>query len=336
MRTLFVNGEIYERAEYKSEADLEQAILHVSEELFGEKRIYLDVKRLIGRKGQKRNIPDGYLIDLASRKPNLYVVENELASHEPLRHIAVQLLEFSLSFDSDPRLVKDILFETLQALPEQKQMCQQYAQMHGYRNLDYLLDVLVHDNPFEALVIIDEIPERLRNVLARKFRFGIEVIELARFASADGQYAYQFEPLLSDVSAAALANDPQATSSSEPPRELVDLQDVDTIVVAARDQGFEETFLGENRWYAIRINGLMIPQLEYIAVYRTRPQSAVTHVAPIQSIEPWEDTDKYVVNFAEPADKIEHIPGGSRRGHIQNIMYTTFERLEAAETLDDL
>jgi hypothetical protein len=29
----------------------------------------------------------------------------------------------------------------------------------------------------------------------------------------------------------------------------------DTIIVPAREDGFSELFLGENRWYAIRIGG---------------------------------------------------------------------------------
>ena len=61
------------------------------------------IKKKIGAKGGQRNIPDGYLLDLSGVKPRLYVIENELASHEPLRHIAVQILEFSLSFETDQR-----------------------------------------------------------------------------------------------------------------------------------------------------------------------------------------------------------------------------------------
>ncbi len=46
----------------------------VSESLFGPSRIYLEVKKIIGKKGKTRNVPDAYLIDLASKKnPTLYV-----------------------------------------------------------------------------------------------------------------------------------------------------------------------------------------------------------------------------------------------------------------------
>ena len=42
------------------------------------------------------------MIDLASRnKPVLYLLE--LATHDPLRHVAQQLLEFSLSFKTTPQ-----------------------------------------------------------------------------------------------------------------------------------------------------------------------------------------------------------------------------------------
>ena len=57
--------------------DLEAAILEVQGILFGDTRIYLDTKKKIGKKNKKKNIPDGYLIDLTSKKePILYVVEN--------------------------------------------------------------------------------------------------------------------------------------------------------------------------------------------------------------------------------------------------------------------
>jgi hypothetical protein len=104
----------YQEEPFELESDLEEAILEVADVLFGESRIYLDPKKKIGAKGKTRNIPDGYLIDLSSAKePRLYVVENELAKHDPLKHIAVQILEFSLSFETSQHLVKSIIKEAL-------------------------------------------------------------------------------------------------------------------------------------------------------------------------------------------------------------------------------
>ena len=80
---------------------------------------------------------------------------------------------------------------------------------------------------------------------------------------------------------------------------------MDTVVVPAREDGFKEVFLGEHRWYAIRVHGTMRPQIKYIAAYLVAPTSEITHFAPVKSIEPWKDTNKYVVYF----------PGASPRDH---------------------
>ena len=163
------NGLFY-RTLYDSEAALEKAILVVQAPLFGKNRLYLDVKKKIGIKGGLNNIPDGYLLDLDGQKPRLYVVENELAAHDPLRHIAVQILQFSLSFEAEPRKVRNILFEVLERQIDLKLQCENYASNHGFRNLDHLLDYLVFETPFAALVIIDEVPDNLEKILLTRFQ----------------------------------------------------------------------------------------------------------------------------------------------------------------------
>jgi hypothetical protein len=334
MSLIWTQNSRYRRVSFESEADLEATILQVQAELFGSNRFYLDIKRKIGSKGGTRNIPDGYLLDLTGRKPRLYVVENELASHEPLRHIAVQILEFSLSFETDQRAVKSIVFSALQEQPTIKRKCEEYAASHEFRNLDHMLEYLVYESPFAALVIIDEIPEDLENVLTRRFRFGVEVIELARFENDNGDRFYHFEPFLADLAEDVVTR----LEADERVRDRIELDEVDTVVVPARDDGFEEVFIGENRWYEIRIHGTMRPQIKYIAAYRVAPASAITHVAPVSSIEPWKGSGKFVVNFAEPAKEIGPISlvKGGRVKALQNLRYTTRQKLESAKTLDDV
>jgi len=324
----------YQRKGYNSEADLESAILQVKRELFGPNRIYLDVKKKIGSKGGLRNIPDGYLIDLNGRTPRLYVVENELASHDPLRHIAVQILEFALSFESEPRAVKTILFNALQNQTAEKAQCERYAATHGFRNLDHLLESMVFEGPFAALVIIDEMPDNLEKILAEKFKFGVEVLELARYKNLRGDCFYHFKPFLADVDADMGVREEISISSDD----SLDISELDTVVVPAREDGFRDTFLAENRWYAIRIHGTMRPQIKYIAVYQIRPISAITHIAPVKSIEPWQDTGKFVVYLSEPAKEIPPIPMAKdgRIKSFQNLRYTTMEKLTKAKTLDDI
>jgi hypothetical protein len=331
---IWSKGSLFRSVAYESEAQLESAILEVQSELFGPDRIYLDVKKKIGAKDGLRNIPDGYLVDLSERKPRLYVVENELASHDPLRHIAVQILQFSLSFEEEHRAVKTILLNAIQSLPDAKAHCENYAANRGFRNLDHMLEQMVYESPFAALVIIDELPDKLETVLAERFQFGVEVLKLARYENSLGDHIYHFEPFLAD-----LQEDVAPTSAgprSQPTQ--VEPSEIDTVVVPAREDGFQEVFIRENRWYKIRIHGTMRPQIKYIAAYRVAPDSAITHIAPVKSIEPWSDTGKYVLNFAEPAKQIGPIQlvKGGRVKALQNLRYTTRARLEAAKTLDEV
>lgn len=313
------------------ESDLEAAIIEVASVLFGPSRIYLDVKKRIGQKGRTQNVPDGYLVDLSStREPTLYVVENELARHEPLKHVAVQILEFSLSFETSPQSVKAAVKEALSADKKALDQCHQYAAKHGFENVDYLLERMIYGKDrFKALVIIDELPDDLETVLISRFQFPVEVLTLERYVSPAGKRLYRFEPFLQDV----------VVESGGTRVDQLDLDpaEIDTVVVPAREDGFQETFLGEDRWYKIRIHGSMLPKIKYVAAYRVAPVSAITHVAPVRSIEQWPETAKYVLNFAEPARKIGPIPlvPDGRIRAPQAPRYTSYARLAHAANLDE-
>ena len=317
---------------FESEPEFEGAILEVADALFGKNRIYLDTKKKIGAKGKTKNIPDGYLIDLSSTKePKLYVVENELAQHEPLKHIAVQILKFSLSFETSSHSVKNIVKEALVANGAMMSKCQEYASRNGFENVDVLLEHIVYgENRFNALVIIDEVSEELEKALMSRFKFPVEILTLQRYRSKSGERIYRFDPFLSDVTASR----EEPTRKGLPP---LDPSEIDTIVVPARDDGFNEVFIGENRWWAIRVHSSMTPKIKYIAVYRVAPESSITHMAPVSSIEQWKDTNKYVVNFAKAATEIGPIrlvPKSNVKAP-QAPRYTSKERLEAARNLDE-
>jgi hypothetical protein len=159
-------------------------------------------------------------------------------------------------------------------------------------------------------------------------------LELARYENEQGDRLYHFAPFPVDLSQDVRA----AEATVKPGSKQLDASEVDAVVVPAREEGFQETFLGENRWYEIRIHGTMRPQIKYIAAYRVAPVSAITHIAPVKSVEPWKDTGKYVVNFAEPAREIGPIllVKGGRVKSPYSLRYTTRERLLSAKTLDDV
>jgi hypothetical protein len=198
--------------------------------------------------------------------------------------------------------------------------------VNGFENVDYLLEKMIYkDNGFNALVIIDEMQEELETILISRFKFPVEIVTLQRYATLKGERLYNFEPFLSDIS--DLTTDVAG----------IDPAEIDTIVVPAREEGFQETFLGENCWYQIRIHGSMIPRIKHIAAYRVSPTSAITHVAPVKAIQQWKDSNKYILSFSEPARKIgpiKLVPKGQVKP-LYSARYTSLERLKNAETLDE-
>ena len=310
-----------------SEKEFEDAVVANTGAIFGSGRYYIDCKRRVGTKGKKQNVADGYLLDFRRNEARLFVVENELATHDAFSHIGVQLLGFSYSHDLAARQLKAVLFEEVCKRPEILVACESYAKERGYRNVDNLLDYLVHESPFQAVVLIDELTDEL-NAVIKRLKFPVEIIEFVMFEDETGARAYKFEPFLEGVEDAVGA----AGTVGQ------DIGELDTIVVPAREDGFRETFLGEQRWYSIRLHSSMIPQIKHIAAYQVAPTSAITSVAPVREIYLWQDTGKYCLEFAQPARDIGPIPlAGAAKGKApQGPRYASLKKLLAAKNLADV
>jgi hypothetical protein len=328
-----VNHAIYVNDPYEKEEHLENDISNIKLELFGENRLYLRVKKLIGDKNRKQNIPDGYLIDLANgNNPKLFVVEVELAIHDPLNHIAVQLLEFSLSFDSSKQKVKEIIKNALKEDKEALSICEAYVKKCSYDSLDHLLERMIYKDKdaFNALVIIDEVDDFLERVLHEKFKFPIEVIAIERLINEQNEIAYNFEPFLQEYIIGG--------NTSKIVSETINTDSIDTVIVPAQEEGFNEVFIGENRWYAIRIHSSMIDKIKYIAAYQVAPVSGITYIAEVQNIEQWNDSNKYCLNFKGPAKKIPTIsliPKSIIKAP-QGPRYAIYQKLISAKNMDEV
>lgn len=112
---------------------------------------------------------------------------------------------------------------------------------------------------------------------------------------------------------------------------------LDTIVVPAQEDGFNNVFLGENCWHAIRISGGKLKDIKYIAAYQTSPVSEITHFAEVESIEPYGDGEKYKLNFVSPAKPVGPIKyGKAKQGVMQSPRYTSYEKLITANEIMDL
>ena len=112
----------------------------------------------------------------------------------------------------------------------------------------------------------------------------------------------------------------------------------DTIVVPAVAEGFNSVFIGQNCWYAIRINQQLIRNFRYIAAYQVAPISAVTHLAEISEIVPYQDSGKFLVRFKGPAQAIKAIPfePGRTGTQPQSPRYTYIDKLRSAKFVGDL
>ncbi len=327
MTRIITPDNIFEWITPDSEESFEQAVKVNAKQIFGKGRYYLDCKRRIGARGKKVNVPDAFLIDLRRNDPRLFVIENELSEHDLFKHIGVQLLEFSHSYRQAGRQLKAVLFEEITKVSAIQDACEKYAKEKGYRNLDNLLEYLVFETPFQAVVIIDEEVDELSAVV-KQFSFPVEIIEFKTYRDEKGRQAHRFKPFLQDV------GEPVAEAGEA----VADIGELDTIVVPAREDGFKEVFLGENCWYAIRIHSSMIPQIKHIAAYRVSPISSITHVAPVNKIVAWKDTGKYCLEFAEPAREIGPIkldqPGKGKAP--QAPRYTSMAKLSKAKTLSEV
>lgn len=124
--------------------------------------------------------------------------------------------------------------------------------------------------------------------------------------------------------------------------------DLDTVIVPARHEGFQDTFIERDCWFPLNIHEKWISQMKFIAAYRQSPVSAVTHFAPIDRFTPTEPSELterqkqsgriyYTVLFARKAIPIGPIPRGNPpRGYLQDRVYTTSAKLFSAKTLEDI
>ena len=186
---------------------------------------------------------------------------------------------------------------------------------------------------FNALVIIDEIENDLETVLLSRFKFPVEVLTFQRFIAKDHERLYNFEPFLSDVGGIQSYANGKVVSVK-----TIDPFEIDTIVVPAQEEGFNEVFIKQNSWFAVRIHSSMLPKIKYIAAYRVAPDSAITHVAEVKSIEQWQESSKYILYFNGPAKEIEPIrlvPKSVVKAP-QSSRYTSYEKLMNAKNMDEV
>jgi hypothetical protein len=291
-----------------TELALETTLTKLADHVFGPLSIFISRKRKLGGKSGIVGIPDGYLFDFADpASPKLFVVEVELRSHDLFKHITEQLVRFAAGFERDQIAVRDFLHKEIQASQSHRARLAEAQKLSAFANVDAMLNKAVFA-PFQGLVVIDERSDELDRVL-KQFSCTISVLELQTWRTGDGAELHKFETLYDDDEPQPIdVPTPQKTYTNEGRMARRERRArCDTVVVPARKEGFEKTFLGENRWYEIRISPGMRERIRYIAAYQVKPISAVTHLAEVREIRPYGNKGKYELIFKGPAQRISKV-----------------------------
>ncbi|GAH51771.1 unnamed protein product, partial [marine sediment metagenome] len=249
MDRLSYKGKIFTLYEYSKESDFELDIIKHAKEIFGPKSFYIDIKKKI-KKDNIVTIPDGYLLDFSiEMHPRLYITENELVTHDPYKHIGQQLLKFAISYKASGLRIKKFLVNKICEDSKMKKEVEGGFSKAGYGNIDAFLEDLIFEKEVSAIIIIDEITPDLENVV-NQLAMKIDLLEFQTFVSS-GEKIRKFTPFQEEIRDITEGKDKETK-----------VQELDTIIVPANEDGFNEVFLGKNQWYAIRISSSMVDRIK--------------------------------------------------------------------------
>jgi len=113
---------------------------------------------------------------------------------------------------------------------------------------------------------------------------------------------------------------------------------IDTIVCAAKPEGFKNVFLKEDRWYKVRISRKMKNKIKYLAMYESYPISAIRYIGEVKTIKPYKNSDYSEIVLKGKAQKIKPITLSKENPYLapRSIKYTRKKWIEEAKTLDDV
>ena len=331
MTYLLINQKSFEEVSFENEAELEQAVVQHKKFIFGDDTVLLDYKRKVGTKKSKNTgIPDGFLFDFTNNKnPRLFFIENELESHDLYEHIGPQIMRFYASFETSKRELYKKFSSIIKSDANVRKEIEVQLLKTDYENIDSLLNHILYENRVGIIIVIDEQTEDLNSLLQR-LQEKPEVIEIKKYQSND-QIVYQYISFKGVIST--------GSTGGGKGKKLISLKEVDTIVCAAREDGFKHAFIDNDAWWAVRISPAIIPQLKYLAMYEVNPVSKIRWVAKIKEggIQPYKNTGKYIINV-ESKNKIQPIflDKDVKGMAPQSPRYTIKEKLDKAQKMSDL
>jgi len=324
MARIILNNKEYSLFDFDNEAEFERAVIENQKYLFGKDSIYIDVKKRIGRDNH-RGIPDAFLIDFYdTKKPQLYIIENEIASHDVYSNITEQIARFGTSIVSSANQIRNVLIKTIENEPETKKEIEQYLTQTLFKNIAELMIFLTEENDIKIVVAINEVTADL-NLAFKIFKSPPDIVLLQRYVCED-EVSYYYEPMREEIEDI----ETEKTKTGE-------AVDFNTVVCAAFEDGFKHAYMENNAWWAIRLSQEARENLKYLAIYEKVPVAHISHYAEIDRIEPYKDTGKYIL-YLKNKKTVKPIKlGTGKKGEApQAPRYTTLEKLLNAKTVSEL
>jgi hypothetical protein len=327
--TILVGNDEYNSTSFKNEAELEKIVVENYETIFGDNTYYFDLKKgLKHKKGDLLTIPDGYLLRFG-RQPSFTIVENEMSTHDIVKHIGLQFVKFNSALtDASKYNLKKSLINYLNENPKEEQKIEELLASTPFKNSSDLLDSVVMENNIEFAIIIDDSTEELERVVSP---FNPEIIVIKKFENQKGEPIYQIDSENNQPEIKSVINKLKKKGMRKNP-------EIDTLVCPAQEEGFKDVFLKDNRWFAIRISPKRIPKIKYLAMYETKPISAIRYVGKVKEIKPYKNTGKFEVVLEGPATKIKPIKRTLDNPNFapQAPQYTIKSLIDKASKLEDI
>ena len=274
--------------------------------------------------GNHRGIPDAFLIDFYdSRKPQLYIVENEIASHDVYANITEQIARFETSIISSANQIRNLLIDAIESEPETKRDIERYLPQTVFKTVTELM-LFLTESDIKIVVTINDITADL-NLAFKIFKKPPDIVLLQRYLCGN-EVLYYYEPMREEIE--------DIETEKNKTGEAVDF---DTVVCAAFEDGFKHAYLQNNAWWAIRLSQEAREKLKYLAIYEKAPVAHISHYAEIDRIEPYKDTGKYIL-YLKNKKTVKPIKLGSgKKGEApQAPRYTTLEKLLKAKSVGEL
>ncbi len=324
MARIILNNKEYSLYDFDNEADFEKAVIENQKYLFGKDSIYVDVKKKIGKDNHK-GIPDAFLIDFYDpKKPQLYIVENEIASHDVYSNITEQIARFGASIVSSANQIRKVLIKALDNVPQTKKEIESYLPQTIFKNITELMLFLTEENDIKIVVAINDVTADL-NLAFKIFKTPPDVVLLQRYMCGDS-VSYYYEPMREEIEDIEIEKIKTGKAV-----------DFDMVVCAAFEDGFKHAYMENDAWWEIRLSQKARENLKYLAIYEKAPVAHISHYAEIDRIEPYKDTGKYILYLKNKKTvKPIKLKGGTKGEAPQAPRYTTLSKLLSAKTVGEL